>query len=74
MRIELLPEAKDKLVKQSDRLGMTQIAMTSRIIEWFCDQDEMIMTAVLGLYPIDIRAEISTMVMKKLAEKNGKAK
>ncbi len=49
MRIELYPEAKDGLTDLCDRLGMTQIATTSRIIEWFTTQTDVVQAAILGL-------------------------
>jgi hypothetical protein len=72
MRIELYPEAKDALMDMCDRLGMTQVAATSRIIEFFTTQNEVVQAAVLGLYPKDIRAEIAEMILKKLASEKKK--
>jgi len=50
-----------------DRLGMTQVATTSRVIEWFSDQQDVVQAAVLGLYPEDIRSDVATMILKKMA-------
>lgn len=67
MRIELQPEAKRGLADLCDRLGMTQIAATSRIIEWFTGQSDVVQAAVLGLYPQDIRAEVAEIILKHMA-------
>jgi hypothetical protein len=67
MRIELFPSAKTHLESLCDRLGMTQVATTSRVIEWFADQQDVVQAAVLGLYPEDIRADVATMILKKMA-------
>ena len=67
MRIELYPEAKEELTGLCDRLGMTQIAATSRIIEWFTTQTDVVQAAILGLYPHDIRAEVAEMILKRMA-------
>jgi len=67
MRIELYPEAKEELTGLCDRLGMTQIAATSRIIEWFTTQSDVVQAAILGLYPHDIRAEVAEMILKRMA-------
>jgi hypothetical protein len=72
MRIELNPEAKKGLTELCDRLGMTQIATTSRIIEWFTAQPDVIQAAILGLYPRDIRAEIAELIMKRMASDHKK--
>ena len=42
MRIELFPQAKTGLTGMCDRLGMTQVAATSRIIEWFTSQSDVV--------------------------------
>jgi hypothetical protein len=67
MRIEISQQAKTGLHDACDRLGMTHVATTSRIIEWFCAQNDLIQAVVLGLYPEDIRAEIPTMILKRMA-------
>jgi hypothetical protein len=72
MRIELFPTAKDHLTEMCGRLGMTQVAATSRIIEWFCQQQDVVQAAVLGLYPEDIRAEVATMILKRIANEKKK--
>jgi len=72
MRIELTPDAKKGLTELCDRLGMTQIATTSRIIEWFTTQPDVVQAAVLGLYPQDIRAEIAEIILKRLASDHKK--
>jgi hypothetical protein len=73
MRIELLPEAKKGLTDLCDRLGMTQIAATSRIIEWFTTtQTDVVQAAILGLYPEDIRAEIAEIILKRMAAQGKK--
>ncbi|MDP9173460.1 MAG: hypothetical protein M3O30_06290 [Planctomycetota bacterium] len=73
MRIELYPQAKDGLTDMCDRLGMTQVAATSRIIEWFTDQTDVVQAAILGLYPKDIRAEVAEMILKKMAAERKKS-
>jgi hypothetical protein len=67
MRIELFPQAKDHLTDLCNRLGMTQVAATSRLVEWFCEQQDVVQAAVLGLYPEDIRADVAAMVLKRMA-------
>jgi hypothetical protein len=67
MRIELYPDAKQGLTDLCDRLGMTQVAATSRVVEWFTTQSEVVQAAILGLYPKDIRAELAEMILRKMA-------
>jgi hypothetical protein len=73
MRIELYPESKKGLADLCDRLGMTQIAATSRIIEWFTMQSDVVQAAILGLYPHDIRSEVVEMILKRIGA-DGKKK
>jgi hypothetical protein len=67
MRLEVLPEAKEKIVDYCNRIGMTQVATNSRLVEWLCQQPDIIQAGVLGLYPEDIRAELPSIVLKRLA-------
>ena len=67
MRIELSPPAKSGLAKMCEQLGMTQVATTSRLIEWFSEQNDLVQASVLGLYPADIQADVPTMILKSMA-------
>ena len=69
VRIELTPEAKNHINDMCDRFGMTQVAMLSRLVEWFAGQSEMIQHAVLGHYPLDIQNEIAKLILKRMQEK-----
>jgi hypothetical protein len=72
MRIELYPEAKQALTDLCDRLGMTQVASTSRIIEWFTTQSDVVQAAILGLYPKDIRSQLAEMILRQMASEKKK--
>jgi hypothetical protein len=72
MRLELLPGAKGKLEASCEQRGMTQVATTSRIIEWFCSQNDLIQAVVLGLYPEDTRGELPAIILKQLAAEKKK--
>jgi len=67
VRIELTPAAKDALNELTDKAGMTQVALLSRLVEWFAHQSDMIQASVLGQYPSEIEADIAKLIMKKLA-------
>ncbi len=66
-RIQLTPEAKQKLLSISDQLGITQIAITSKLVEWFASQDSQIQAAVLGLYPEVIKKDVASLILEKMA-------
>jgi hypothetical protein len=67
MRIELLPHSRAQFENLSDRLGMTQVAVSSKVIEWLCEQTDLVQAAILGLYPEDLRADIPAMILKRMA-------
>lgn len=67
MRIELSAASKKKLATLSDRHGMTQVAMMSRLVEWFASQPEEIQAAVVGRYPDKIAPDVARMLLKKMA-------
>lgn len=67
-RIQLTNDAKKRLLDLSDRLGITQIALTSRLTEWFASQPDTIQAAVLGLYPDLIKEDVATLILKRMAD------
>jgi hypothetical protein len=67
MRIELFPHAKEQLADLCNDLGMTQVSIVSRVVEWVCGQNDVVQAAVLGLYPGDIRAQLPSMILKHIA-------
>jgi hypothetical protein len=67
MRIELSGAAKQKLGAMSDRHGMTQVAMMSRLVEWFASQGELIQSACLGRYPSEVEPDVAKLILKRMA-------
>jgi len=67
MRLEVLPEAKKKITDYCSRVGMTQVATNSRLVEWLSQQPDVIQAGVLGLYPGDIRDELPFLILKHIA-------
>jgi hypothetical protein len=66
MRIELSGPAKQKLSNLSDRHGMTQVAMMSRLVEWFANQAEPIQAATVGRFPTDVEADVAKLLLKRI--------
>jgi hypothetical protein len=66
VRIELTPQAKDHVNQMCDKAGMTQLAMLSRLVEWFAGQNDMIKAAVLGHYPVEMQSDIAKMILKQM--------
>jgi hypothetical protein len=67
MRIELTPSAKESLQSFAERSGMTQFAITSRLVEWFASQPETIQSAVLNRYPSEIEVDVAKLILKRMA-------
>jgi hypothetical protein len=67
VRIELTPDAKRRLMEVSKRFGMTQIAATSRLVEWFAGQSELVQAAILGQYPSEIESDVARLILQKMA-------
>lgn len=70
VRIELTPQAKSHINEMCKKNGMTQVAMLSRMVEWFAHQSDMIQAAVLGQYPVELEADIAKLILKRLTEKS----
>jgi len=66
MRIELLSQAKEQFTHYCQCSGITQVAVASRLVEWFCKQHDVVQAAVMGLYPEDILDKIPTMILKRM--------
>ena len=67
VRIELTPDAKRRLMDISKRFGMTQISATSRLVEWFAGQSELVQAAILGQYPSEIESDVAKLILQKMA-------
>jgi hypothetical protein len=66
-RIELTHSARKSLHAVTEKLGMTQVAVTSKMIEWFALQDDAIQKAVLGLFPDKFDGDIAAMILARMA-------
>ena len=67
MRIQLDTTAKDRLETICKRRGMTQIAVMSRLVNWFSLQDDYIQTAVLQTLSDASMAHLAKSLLKHLS-------
>ena len=72
LRIELTPNAKEHLNRTSDTLGMTQVAMLSRVVEWFSQQPELIQRIIVGHLPAKIEQQVARVMLRRLASEGKK--
>jgi Replication regulatory protein RepB len=67
IRVQLDTSAKDRLDTICKRRGMTQVAMVSRLVNWFSQQDDYIQTAVLQTLSEGSMAAVAKSVLKKIS-------
>lgn len=69
VKLELTKEAKDKLNFVADTRAMKLIGVSSRIIEWFVEQDEFLQSVILGQVPQQDQKTIIKLILKRLESK-----
>lgn len=68
LRIQLDLDAKERLDEFCHSRGMTQIAVTSRLTKWFTEQDEVIQLTILGVLSGPRAADLSRVMLERIAE------
>jgi hypothetical protein len=68
MRLEVPPDARDGFTNYCERMGMTQVATMSRLVEWLSRQPDVVRAGILGLYPGDIRDKLPAVVLAHIAK------
>ena len=66
VRIDLTPPAKKAVETLTEKNGMTQVAMLSRLVEWFAQQPDSIRTAALSMDP-EAAESTAGMIIKQMA-------
>ena len=69
IRLQLELSAKQVLDKLCERRGMTQIAVLSRIVRWFVNQDEIVQASILGLLSEEALGDLSKVLLARMAGK-----
>lgn len=67
IRVAITPQAKAAIDALSQRFGMSQIELASRIYNWFGTQDEVLQAAVLKLLPESMEPDILRLALQRLA-------
>jgi hypothetical protein len=67
IRVELTPAAKRALSSLSDRNGMTQVSIMSRMVQWFAAQPDSVQGAILGRYPPDFEEDIARLILRRMS-------
>ena len=66
--IELPTSCIPKLQEIRDWNGMTRKELVSRLIVWFCDQDQVIQSLVLGQIPSEIAPDVVEILLLRLKQ------
>lgn len=69
MRIQLDSATKADLDELCDKRGMTQIAVMSRLVDWFIRQDDLIQVAVLSALTDESLARLARQLHKRFQSK-----
>lgn len=67
VRLEVTKSAKERISLLSESSGMTQVALTSRLVEWFAHQPEIIQAAVLGKFPTEYQEDVAKLILKRMS-------
>ncbi len=65
-------QTKETVDRIRDQLGMTQVEVFSRIINWFSSQDETIQRSILGILPEELLPDIAAAWMRRHLQKQKK--
>jgi hypothetical protein len=66
IRIELDSRAKSALDKICDHRGMTQVAVMSRLVQWFVRQDKTVQTTVIAAVTDSDNASLARQLLKRI--------
>lgn len=72
IQVKVTAEAYAHVEQECKRLGMTKVALFSRLVAWFHSQDDVTRMAVLGMLPPSIAPDVAAAALKKLAERREK--
>jgi hypothetical protein len=45
---------------------MTQVAVASRLMEWFAKQSDAVQAAILGQYPAEIEPDVARIILERM--------
>jgi hypothetical protein len=62
--VKMNTSAKNRLESICHRRGMTQLSVLSRLVRWFCLQDEQIQTQLLQSLTKESMADVAKSVLK----------
>lgn len=68
LRLFVSLAAKKSIEGVAERDGMTELAVASRVYEWFSRQPEMFQRVILGHVPDDYRPDVIDLILKRMRD------
>jgi hypothetical protein len=68
LRIEVLPGVPASIDKTLEQFGSTHICVFSRLVAWFCEQDELTQAEILKLLPEIAGIDVSRRIIERLRD------
>ena len=73
LRIDVTPRAVQEHRKTTEDFGMTQVAVTSRLLMWFVKQPDVIQAKILGIHPESAEkgdSSLTVLVMRQMTNRS----
>jgi precorrin-6B methylase 2 len=70
--IQMDAQSKARLEKVCERLGMTQLAVTTRMAKWFLSQDDTVQAVVLGSLSKESMRPLVRTLLQRVADASRK--
>jgi hypothetical protein len=67
IKVRITDAAKKIIERSSDDFGLTEIALFSRLVDWYSRQDDVVKRAVLDMLPPEYRTDIAKLVLERMA-------
>lgn len=71
-QIKMTAEADAVIVAELKRCGMTKIELLSRVVSWYCQQDDVVRGAVAGIIPPSVAPDVARYVLERMAAESKK--
>jgi len=65
-RIEVTKQAWEEIGRLTAKLGMTQLSMHSRMIEWLSAQPDEIRAKILQNFLVGVKGDIARLILKNM--------
>ncbi len=67
-RVDVTPQTAKKFAAMCEETGVSQIAATSRLVQWFSAQESEVQARILGVLGEQGKKEAAMIYLKKIAD------